>query len=71
MGVAVMTLTDERGPLGNSEFVLLIDDDQPEITEGDGVVEQGMGADDDLRITGGRDLDGFIAVGCAQGDAKP
>ena len=47
---SVQRLRGERGPLLDAEPVLLVDDDEPEVAEGDGVLQQGVGADDDARI---------------------
>ncbi len=46
----VQRLGRERRPLLDAEPVLLVDDDEPEVAEGDGVLEQGVRADDDARI---------------------
>ena len=37
--------------LGDAEMLLLIDDQQPQAVEGDGLAEQRMGADDDVDLT--------------------
>ena len=57
----------EGGPLRDAEAVLLIDDDECERAERDGVLEKSVGTDDDIRDAG---LDGgeqsllgdFVAV---------
>ena len=61
MGVAVITRTcggtrprlrRQRGPLLHAEPVLLVHDDEPEVGEGDRVLQQRVGADDDARLAG-------------------
>ena len=58
IGVAVITstcggragLVGQGGPLLDAEPVLLVDDDQAEVGEGDLLLEQGVGADDDAGL---------------------
>jgi hypothetical protein len=44
------TLLDKAGALRDAELVLLVDDDESEVGEGDLVVEQRVGADEHLRF---------------------
>ncbi len=43
-------LLDEGGALDDSEFVLLVDDYEAEVGEEVGIVEEGVGADEDCRF---------------------
>ena len=60
---------DECGTLGHAELVLLVDYDEPEVVEKLIIVEQGVGADDDLGRSGKFEVIRLITVGGAQGGA--
>ena len=72
IGVAVSTsrstaspLRAEREPLVHAEAVLLVDDRQREIAERDVVLEQRMGADDEIDIAGGKPGENVVALAAA------
>ena len=45
-----MALAQQPLALRDAELVLLINDDQPEPLDGEGVLDEGVGADEELRV---------------------
>ena len=58
-------LVGERGPLLDAEPVLLVDDDQAEVGEGDLLLEQRVGADHDAGLAAGGPQHRLLALGLA------
>jgi hypothetical protein len=68
MGVAVMTRTSGAGALEDAKLVLLVDDGEAEVFHAGALIEQGMGADEDLRLGGER---GAARAGLAEEGVLP
>ena len=58
-------LGPEQGPLLDAEAVLLVDHGHAERREGDAVVDEGVGADDDVDLAGGQGGGELAAAGGA------
>ena len=60
-------LLPELGALFDAEAVLLVDDDESEVAEGDVVLDEGVGADEDVYLAVGELLFEFFLGGGAEG----
>ena len=56
----VVALLAELGPLHDAEAVLLVDDDQAEAGEGNLLLDQRVGADQDVDLAGGGHVQDFL-----------
>ena len=70
MGVAVITSVCGRlapeaksGPLHDPEFMLFVDDDQPELGERDVLLDDGLRSDDELHVARGNLRQRLAALG--------
>ena len=62
MGGSNTVLAPQAGPLGHSKAVLLIDDGQAQVMELHRVLDEGMGADEDLQFATHQRLVDLVAL---------